>query len=430
MKLPFSLFLALRYLKPKRTFLSIITLISILGVTLGVTVLILVISVMTGFDRELRRKVVDFDAHILVGTEGVLSDWRTLKAKIDNTPGVVATAPYIQGPVIAEFQNQRTTPLIRGIDPAEEEKVIPLRKFIKYGKLDLEGESAVLGIELARNLRISVGDKLTIYSPGNVGEILDQIKKLENAKGDEEKQAIDKLRDVILPKELTVTGIFETGHYLHDSGYLLVPVYVGQELYGLGDALHGITVRTDNPYSAERVKQTIEQFLEPPEYAQTWIDMNSQFFEAVRLERTVMYFLLLFIVVVAAFGIMSTLITVTVQKRREIGIVKALGANIAQIIWVFLGQGTIVGLFGTLTGLGLGMTLIRYRNEFSHWLASTFHIEVFPREVYQFSSIPAEVIPRDVAIICITAFFICSIAALIPAYFAARLDPVKALRYE
>ncbi len=238
------------------------------------------------------------------------------------------------------------------------------------------------------------------------------------------------MRDVILPKELTVTGIFETGHYLHDSEFLLVPIYVGQELYGLGDGLHGITVRTENPYGAERVKQAIERFLEPPQYAQTWIDMNSQFFEAVRLERTVMFFLLFFIVVVAAFGIMSTLITVTVQKRREIGIVKALGANIAQIIWVFLGQGTIVGLFGTLTGLGLGMTLIRYRNEFSHWLASTLHIEIFPREVYQFSSIPAEVIPRDVAIICISAFFICSIAALIPAYFAARLDPVKALRYE
>jgi lipoprotein-releasing system permease protein len=430
LNLPFSLFLALRYLKPKRTFLSIITLISVLGVMLGVTVLILVISVMTGFDRELRRKVIDFDAHILVSTEGVLRDWRTLKTKIDNTPGVVATAPYIQGPVIAEFQNQRATPLIRGIDPAEEEKVIPLRKFIKYGELNLEGESAVLGIELARNLRISVGDKLTIYSPGNVGQILDEIKKLENAKGEEEKQAIDRLRDVILPKELTVTGIFETGHYIHDSGYLLVPVYIGQELYGLEDALHGITVRTDNPYSAERVKREIEKFLEPPEYAQTWIDMNHQFFEAVRLERSVMFFLLFFIVVVAAFGIMSTLITVTVQKRREIGIMKALGANIAQIIWVFLGQGTIVGLFGTLTGLGLGMTLIRYRNEFSHWLASTFHIEVFPREVYQFSSIPAEVIPGDVAVICITAFFICSIAALIPAYFAARLDPVKALRYE
>ena len=397
---------------------------------LGVTVLILVISVMTGFDRELRQKVIDFDAHILVGTENVLRDWRTLKTKIDNTPGVVATAPYIQGPVIVEFQNKRVAPLVRGVDPAEEEKVIPLKKFIKYGKLDLEGESTVLGIELARKLQASVGDKITVYSPGNLGQILDGIKKLENAKGDEEKKAIDQLRDVILPKELTVTGIFETGHYLHDSEFLLVPVYVGQELYGLGDALHGITVRTDNPYGAERVKQAIEQFLEPPQYAQTWIDMNSQFFEAVRLERTVMSFLLFFIVVVAAFGIMSTLITVTVQKRREIGIMKALGANLAQIIWVFLGQGTIVGLFGTLTGLGLGMTLIRYRNEFSHWLAATFHIEVFPREVYQFSLIPAEVIPRDVANICIAAFFICSMAALIPAYFAARLDPVKALRYE
>ncbi len=422
--------MALRYLKPKRTFLSIITLISVLGVMLGVTVLILVISVMTGFDRELRQKVIDFDAHILVSSEDILRDWRALKQKIDRVPGVVATAPYVQGPVIVEFQNRRLAPLIRGIDPGAEERVIPLRKFITYGKLDLEGDSAVLGIELAQKLGVTVGDKVTIYSPGNVGQILESIKKLESAKGDEEKKAIDQLRDVILPKELTVTGIFQTGHYLHDSEFLLVPVYIGQELYGLGDALHGITVKTDNPYGAERVKREIEKFLTPPEYAQTWIDMNRQYFEAVRLERTVMFFLLFFIVVVAAFGIMSTLITVTVQKRREIGIMKALGANLAQIIWVFLGQGTIVGLFGTLTGLGLGMTLIRYRNEFSHWLASTFHIEVFPREVYQFSSIPAEVIPRDVSIICISAFLICSFAALIPAYFAARLDPVKALRYE
>jgi lipoprotein-releasing system permease protein len=430
LKLPFSFFLALRYLKPKRTFLSIITLISILGVTLGVTVLILVISVMTGFDRELRQKVIDFDAHILVTTDDVLRDWHTLKAKIDNVPGVVATAPYVQGPVIVEFQNRRLAPMIRGVNPAQEEKVIPLRKFIKQGKLDLDGESTVVGVELARQLRVNVGDKVTVYSPGNLGQVLDGIKQLENATGEAEKKAIEQLREVILPKELTVTGIFETGHYSHDSSFLLVPIYIGQELYGLGDALHGITVKTDNPYGAERVKGAIEPLLEPPEFAQTWIDMNKQYFEAVRLERTVMFFLLFFIVVVAAFGIMSTLITVTVQKRREIGIVKALGANISQIIWIFLGQGTVVGLFGTVTGLGLGMALIRYRNEFSHWLASTLNIEIFPREVYQFSEIPAQVVPQDVWIICVSAFLICSFAALIPAYFAARLDPVKALRYE
>ncbi|HWN65452.1 MAG TPA: ABC transporter permease, partial [Candidatus Binatus sp.] len=157
--------------------MSIITLISVIGVMLGVTVLILVISVMTGFDRELRQKVIDFDAHILVSTDDILRDWRTLKEKIDNTPGVVATAPYIQGPVIAEFQNRRLAPMIRGIDPAQEEMVIPLQKFIKYGKLDLEGESTVLGIELARKLQVHVGDKITIYSPGNLGQILDTIKK-------------------------------------------------------------------------------------------------------------------------------------------------------------------------------------------------------------------------------------------------------------
>jgi lipoprotein-releasing system permease protein len=430
LKLPFSLFLALRYLKPKRTFISIITLVSVLGVTLGVTVLILVISVMTGFDRELRQKVIDFDAHMLVTTEGVMTNWRDLTVKIRNTSGIVATAPYIQGPVIVEFQNRRLAPMIRGIDPAEEEKVIPIRKFIKLGKLDLEGDSTVIGVDLAQKLGVTVGDKLTVYSPGNLSEILDKLKALDQKQGAEKEKAIDDLREVVLPKELTVTGIFETGQYLHDSEFLLVPVFVGQELYGLGDALHGLTVKTTNPDDVARMKLAIQKYLKPPEYAQTWIEMNRQYFDAVSLERTVMTFLLFFIVIVAAFGIMNTLITVTVQKRREIGIMKAVGASIGQIMGVFLFQGIVVGVFGTITGLGLGMTLIRFRNEFSRWLAGTLHIEIFPRAVYQFSEIPAEVIPSDVVRICIAAFIICSLAALIPAYFAARVDPVTALRYE
>jgi lipoprotein-releasing system permease protein len=400
------------------------------GVMLGVTVLIIVISVMTGFDRELRRKVVDWDAHILVTTDDVLRDWRDLTVKIRNTPDVVGTAPYVQGPVIVEFGNQRLAPIMRGIDPAEEERVVPLKKFIKKGSLDLEGDSTVIGMEFARKMHIDVGDKITVYSPGNLGDILDGIKELENAKGDDERKAIDKLREVVLPKELTVTGIFETGHFIHDSEFLLVPIFVGQELYGLGDSLHGITVRTVDPYGAERVKREIEQFLQPPQFAQTWIDMNRQMFEAISLERSVMFFLLFFIVIVAAFGIMNTLITVTVQKTRDIGVLKAIGANIRQIVCVFLGQGIVVGLIGTMSGLVLGMTLVRYRNEVSRWLATTLHIEIFPRQVYQFSELPAEVVPRDVSIICIAAFLICCIFAFLPAYRAARLDPATALRSE
>ncbi|MBV9490024.1 MAG: ABC transporter permease [Verrucomicrobia bacterium] len=162
----------------------------------------------------------------------------------------------------------------------------------------------------------------------------------------------------------------------------------------------------------------------------TWIDDNKELFDAIRIERTTMFFVLIFVVIVAAFGIMSTLITTTVQKTREIGVMKALGAQVRQILWIFLAQGMIVGFFGTLLGLATGITLVQYRNEVRDFLAATFHIELFPASVYQFSEIPAEVIPSDVAIICLSGFVICSVAALIPAYFAARLDPVKALRYD
>jgi lipoprotein-releasing system permease protein len=160
------------------------------------------------------------------------------------------------------------------------------------------------------------------------------------------------------------------------------------------------------------------------------MDMNKDLFDAIRLERNVMFFLLLFIIIVAAFGIMNTLITVTVQKTREIGIMKALGASVGQIMWVFLAQGMVVGFFGNITGLALGMALVRWRNEFKDWLGHTLGIQIFPADVYQFSAIPAEVVPKDVAIICLSAFAICSLAALVPAWFAARLEPVKALRYE
>ena len=424
----FSLFLALRYLKPKRTFLSIITLVSILGVTLGIMVLILVISVMTGFEQELRRKVIGFDPHVIVTTGGVLEDWETTAAAVSAHPDVTATAPFVMGPVVAQFQNRRLAPKIRGVDPEREREVVDIAPFLIEGEYDLEGAKTLVGSELARELGVGVGDMITVFSPGNFNEILSELDRLEKSGGAPED--ISSLKQLILPAELEVSGIYESGRYLYDSEFLIVPLHIGQELYNLGGAAHGLAVRTRDPYLADPVRNTLNASLEPPAWAMSWIDMNKQLFDAIRMERQVMFFILMFIILVAAFGIMNTLITVTVQKTREIGVMKALGARTHQIVGVFLAQGMVVGVFGTAIGLGLGIAATQYRNEVSRFLSRALGVEVFPASVYQFAEIPAEIVASDVAIICASAFVICSVAALIPAWFAARLDPVAALRHE
>jgi lipoprotein-releasing system permease protein len=427
---PFGLFLAMRYLKPRRTFVSIITLISVLGVTLGIAVLIVVISVMTGFDRELKTKVLGFDPHIQISNGTLIDDWRGVRALAEKTPGVVAAAPFVMGPVLAEFENKRIAPKIRGVDPDLEPRVTDIAALMKNGsgKFDLSGDNAVVGIDLAKTLGLHVGDKLTIYSPRNLAGVADELKKLEGNGATKEK--ITELREAVLPTEVTVTGIFNSGRYIYDSEFLFVPLYLGQELYELGDSVHGLSVRTIDPYRAQEVKSALLARLDPSLTASTWMDLNAQFFDAVRTERATMFVILFVVLIVAAFCVMNTLITVTVQKTREIGIMKAVGADVWQIVRVFLSQGVVVGVFGLVSGLGLGLGILALLNPFKRWMESAFGIEVFSREVYGFGQIPYWTKPEDVIVICAGAFTICAFAALIPAYFAARLDPVKALRFE
>jgi lipoprotein-releasing system permease protein len=428
-KVPFSLFLAFRYLKPKRTFVSVITALSVLGVTLGITVLIVVISVMTGFDRSLQRAILGFEPHLRVNTGEIMTNWREIMPVLNKVPGVAATAPYVQGPVLVQHESRVDPAVMRGIDPELEENLLHLKKYVT-GSVEMANDTAIVGGVLAAELGVTVGDEITIFAPGNMSGLIEEIRKENDNPNEKPKTLRDLKDDFVIPQPMKVTGIFNSGMNTFDSSFILVPLTNAQELYGLKDGVHGISVETDDVRTVRKTQEKIDQTLNGAALTTSWYDENRQRFDAIRMERHVMFTILMFLIVIAAFGITSTLFTVTWQKRREIGIMKALGATPGQIVWVFLYQGMVVGFFGNLIGLLAGLTAIQYRNPFRDWLASTFKIEVFPAGIYEFEGIPAEIVPHDVTIICVSAFFICSLAALIPAYIASQLDPVEALRYE
>jgi lipoprotein-releasing system permease protein len=409
-RLPFELFLGLRYLKPKRTFVSVITLISLSGVAIGVWVLIVVIAVMSGFDRELREKLMGMHAHVTVTSGGLIDHSDKLLQTVLETPHVKAASPFAMGLVLVEFEKRVATPYLKGIDPKREVTVSQLATYIKEGSLDLDGDKVVIGRELASQYGIFLGDKITVYSPRNLEK-----------KGEE----------VYLPMELTVTGIFESGMYEYDVGLIFVSLETAQELYSLGHAIHGIEIRTDDPINGARdVADALNKNLARPLHAQTWAELNQRLLGAIQVEKSVMFFILTFIIIVAAFGIMSTLITVTVQKTREIGVMKALGAASGKILRIFVLQGFIVGVFGVTVGIALGLLTVHNINPINHFLSHVVGIDLFPRDIYNFPSIPAFLTLRDLLTIGISALVICTLAGLLPALRAARLEPVEALRYE
>jgi lipoprotein-releasing system permease protein len=408
-RLPFELFLGLRYLKPKRTFVSVITLISLFGVTIGVWVLIAVIAVMSGFDRELRDKLMGMHAHVTI-TGGLITNGDEVVQTALKEPHVKAASPFAMGLVLIEFNRHVATPYLKGIDPKREVTVSKLGTYIKEGSLDLTGDKVVIGQELAAQYGIYLGDKITVYSPRNLEK-----------KGEE----------VYLPMDLTVTGIFQSGMFEYDVGLIFTSLETAQELYDLGTSIHGVELTTDDPFAgASAVASDLNRKLPAGLRAQTWAQMNSRLLGAIQVEKTMMFVILIFIIVVAAFGITSTLITVTVQKTKEIGIIKALGATSGKILRIFLLQGFIVGVFGVAVGVVLGLLTVHNINPISHFLSHVAGIDLFPRDIYNFPQIPASLSASDLLTIAGSALVICTMAGLIPALRAARLEPVEALRYE
>jgi lipoprotein-releasing system permease protein len=422
-KLPFELFLALRYLRPKRTFVSVITLISVLGVALGVAVLIIVISVMSGFDHDLREKILGFNAHLTVTQAGrTMQDYARVASVIASNKNVIGVSPFVIGPVLVETEgdsNQpalQDAPLLRGVDPLTEGKVSRLPSYIIDGKFDLSGRGLVVGIDFANSLRLRVGDHLSIYSAR-------EIKKMKTARDSKQDEAI-------LPDDYEVRGIFDSGYYEYNARFVVASLESAQDLYDLDDSVHGLFVMLDDPYQAALVKEQLQKSLGNDFYVTTWMEQSSSFLSAIIVEKNVMFILLLCIVAVAALCILSAQITFVIQKTREIGLLKALGASKLQISGIFLFQSAIIGVIGVASGFGLGMLAVHYRNEFLHFMRSTTGWELFPASVYGFGELPALIAPGDVAVICVTSFVICVLGGLLPAWRAGRLKPVEALRHE
>ena len=493
----FSLFLALRYLKPKRTFVSIITLISVIGVTLGVAVLIVVISVMSGFEEKIMETVLGFEPHVIVETNGeiylpfpderppdmiedldidtgevILTEnplseknlsqeerdyreemralrkrglWENVKERLEAEDLVVEAAPYIEGQVLMkvtdpEGQTRQLAPIMRALMPDDDSyQVRKIRELMKTVEplpgqeniLNLEQPNVVMSVEKARSLGVGVGDTVTIVSPRNIETLLNELLPIvedKESSGDELRQRFDEITEGYVDKDLVITGLFDSLTY---KEHVIVRMTDGQDLYGFGpNDFHGLAIHTTDAYRAAELEAAIldKGLLTPNWHSQTWMKKHQLFFEQIRNERAMMYFVLFFIVIVAAFSIMNTMITVTVQKRKEIGVMKALGAREKQIVWVFLAQGMVVGVIGTLVGLAAGNLVIEFREPLRQGLKAAFGMNIFPEGLYGVAEIPERRRLLDMGIICVGAFVLCTLAALVPAWFAARLDPAKALR--
>jgi lipoprotein-releasing system permease protein len=422
-KLPFELLLALRYLRPRRTFVSIITLISILGVALGVAVLMIVISVMSGFDHDLREKILGFNAHLKVMANGrPLENYSPVMNLVASNKNVRGVAPFVLGQVLVVTQptngQSKLTgaPWVRGVDIQHESSVSVLPQKIMDGKFDLSGHGLVVGSRFAENLNLSVGDRVSVYSPAD-------LEKMEKQRGKPDEEAV-------LPDDYTVTGIFDVGYYEYDANIVVTSLENAQELYNLDDNVHGLMVMLRDPYQAPQVRHELLAALGPGYVITIWTEENSGILSALVVEKNVMLILLLCIVAVAALCILGAQITFVIRKTREIGMLKALGSTNLQIFGIFLFQSAIIGVIGVTLGFGLGMVAITYRNEFLHFLRNTTGWELFPASIYGFGDLPAIVSPHDIAIICGSSFFICIVGGVLPAIWAGWLKPVEALRYE
>jgi len=411
MKLPFELFISLRYLRSKRRYrtVSLNTFISIAGVVIGVATSIMTLSVMTGFQGYFRDKILSAISHVVVmeyAGKGV-RDEKELQEKIARVPHVTATTPFIISQVMLAARERVQGVVVRGIDPRTEGTVTDLEKNIRQGSLrDLERSGRdrpgiVIGEDLARKFSATIGDTITMVNP--IGE--------ESAMG-----MVPKMRKFVL------VGIFDAGMYDYNTTFAYISIPEAQKFFNMPERISGIQVRVDDIYNAAAIAESIQNAVGFPYYTRNWIEMNKNFFSALKLEKIGMSLILVVIIIVASFNIIGTLTMIVMEKSREIAILKSMGAAERSIMKIFMTSGLIIGAVGTVLGSAIGYGAVV--------IIAKSGIITLPKDVYQVSHLPLSITGYDILFISLMALGISFLATIYPAWQAARQDPVEVLRYE
>jgi lipoprotein-releasing system permease protein len=413
----FELFVSYRYLKAKRkqTFISLITFISMGGVALGVTALIVVLAVMSGFENDLKNKILGLNSHALVlSWDNTIENYSQVSRRVESVPGVTAATPFILTQVMVSTKGQVTGAVLRGVDIQSAPKVISLDRILKKGSWQAletppqaEGERGreypgiVLGQELARSLGLSLNDTLSIISP--LGEMtpLGRVPKM---------------------RPFRLVGIFESGMFEYDSTIAFISLSQAQSFMGLGNKVTGLEVKTGDIYKADGIARAIQAKLGFPFWTKDWMRMNKNLFSALKLEKLVMFIILALIILVAAFNIVASLIMVVMEKTKDIAILKSMGATAGSIMKIFILEGIIIGTVGTALGLVGGLALCQ--------ILEKYQFIKLPSDVYYISSLPVLMKGGDILLIVASALGISLVATLYPAWQASRLDPAEAIRYE
>ena len=411
----YELLVGLRYTRAKRRnhFISFISIASMLGMAVGVWALIVVLSVMNGFQKEVRARILGVVAHVQIsGADNRLRDWMEVAREASANPEVIAAAPFVNGQGLLMLGSGVRGVIIRGIEPRFEQNVVEIGQHMVEGRLDalVPGEfRIVLGAELARIVGASVGDKVTLIAPQGLVTPAGIVPRL---------------------KQFTVAGIFRIDYSEYDSGLALIHLADAQKLYGMGDAVSGVRLKLKDLFQARDVTRDLFTRLRGDLYISDWTRSNANYFRAVQIEKTMMFIILFLIVLVAAFNSVSTLVMAVTDKQADIAILRTLGASPIGIMKIFIIQGAVIGVTGTLLGVLSGIPTALNVHVIVPFLERLFSVHFLSREVYYITELPSDLQSGDVISIALVSLLLSLIATLYPSWRAARVNPADALRYE